>query len=41
MVLFGNKFTKVLSQHAGGECNGTRLIQCGRVNFKRILNNEK
>ena len=41
MVLFGNKFTKVMSQHAGNECNGTHLIQCRRVNFKRILNNEK
>ena len=25
MVLFGNKFTKVMSQHAGSECNGTHL----------------
>ena len=41
MVLFGNNFTKVMSQHAGSECNGTHLIQCRRVNFKRILNNEK
>ena len=23
MVLFGNKFTKVMSQHAGSECNST------------------
>ena len=40
-VLFENKFTKVMSQHAGSECNGTHLIQCRRVNFKRILNNDK
>ena len=41
MDLFGNEFTKVMSQHAGSECNGTHFIQCRRVNFKTILNNEK
>ena len=40
MVLFGNKFTKVMSQHAASECNGTHLIQCRRVSFKTILNKE-
>ena len=25
MVLFGNKFTKAISQHVGSECNGTHL----------------
>ena len=30
-----------MSQHAGSECNGTHLIQCRRVNFKRIPNNAK
>ena len=41
MVLCGNKFTKVMSPHAAGECNGTHLIQCRRVNFKTLLNKEK
>ena len=37
MVLFGNKFTKVLSQHAGSECNGTHLIQCKELILKEFL----
>ena len=40
MVLFGNTFTKVMSQHADSEYNGTHLIQCRRVKFKTILNKE-
>ena len=41
MVLFRNEFTKVMSQHAGSECNGTHLIQCRRVNFITIYKSEK
>ena len=41
IVLFGNKFTKAMSQHVGSECNGTHLIQCRRVNYaNRVCRNQ-